>query len=144
MVDLPNLSRRRATTQLADQGKRDARQSLQKSRTLLIRLANIVGSPVGLLLGCFSMVSEAPKPSCFEAGLGCFADGRPASSVFVVGGHIADAGMEADPVVSGPDDGQLVARYGRVGDRFEVRVLGFEVPVEAFDPGLFGVPGRPK
>ena len=30
------------------------------------------------------------------------------------------------------------AERGRVADRFEVGVLGFEVPEEAFDPGLVG------
>jgi hypothetical protein len=69
------------------------------------------------------MVCEAAEAGGFQSGLSCFADGGTAPGVLVVGGDIPDAGMEADPVVSGPDDSELGAQHGRVGDRLEVRVL---------------------
>src|SRR5664280_1262086 len=41
-------------------------------------------------------------------------------------------------VVLRPSGGEFGAQRGRVADREQVRVLGLDVPVEAFDPGLVG------
>ncbi|HET9565051.1 MAG TPA: hypothetical protein VFP27_11255 [Mycobacterium sp.] len=74
----------------------------------------------------------------FEPGLSCFADRITSSFVFVVGTDVSDAGMQPDPVPVLAGDGEFGAQGGRVGDGEQVRVLDFEVPVEALDPGLVG------
>jgi len=78
------------------------------------------------------------NPGVFESGLAGLADGFASSFVFVVGGDVADAGVEPDPVVVRPGDLQFGAQGGRVADGEQVRVLGLEVAVEALDPGLIG------
>jgi len=62
----------------------------------------------------------------FEACLAGFADGFSAAVVFVVGGDVADAGVQPDGVVVDSGDGELGAQGGRV---------------QAWS---VGVPGRPK
>src|SRR5579863_4116140 len=84
------------------------------------------------------MVGETSKTRRFEPSLSGLADGGTAPFVLVVGRHVADAGMEADPVPSRADDVELLAQHLDVGDRLQVRVLGFQVSVEALDPGLIG------
>jgi hypothetical protein len=74
----------------------------------------------------------------FEPGLAVFADGFTSSLVFVVGGDVADPLMEPDAVVVGSGDGEFGTQGGGVADREQVRVLGLDVAVEAFDPGLVG------
>ena len=83
------------------------------------------------------MVGEAPQPRRFEPCLSGLEDGRTASFVLVVGRHVADAGMETNAVPSRADEIELSAQHLRVGDRLEVRVLGLQVSVEDFDPGLW-------
>ena len=56
--------------------------------------------------------------------------------MLVVGGDVADAGVAADAVVVAAGASQLGLEGGRVADRFEVGVLGFDVPEEALNPGL--------
>ena len=58
--------------------------------------------------------------------------------VLVVGGDVADPGVQPHGVVVLPHDGQLCPQNGWGTDREQVRVLGLEVPVQAFDPGLVG------
>jgi hypothetical protein len=76
------------------------------------------------------------EPGLFEAGLALFADGFASSLVFVVGGDVADAGVQAATVVVLAGVGEFGAQRGRVADGEQVRVLGLDLPVEAFDPGL--------
>jgi hypothetical protein len=73
------------------------------------------------------MVSEAAEAGGLEPGLAGFADGGTTSGVFVVGGDVADSGVEAHGVVSGSDDRQVGSQHGGVDDGFEVRAFGFEV-----------------
>ena len=53
------------------------------------------------------------------------ADGVASSGVLVVGGDVADAGVEADAVVVAAGASQLGLERGRVADRSELGVLGF-------------------
>ena len=82
------------------------------------------------------MVVEALLVGSPQALGARLADGVASSGVFVVGGDISDAGVEADGVVVAAGASQLGFEGGRVVDRFEVGVLGFDVPEEALDPGL--------
>src|SRR5512144_2698638 len=100
--------------------------------------ANIFGLRDGFILRLLAVPGEPAEPGGFEPGLAGLADGFASPVVFVVGADVADAGMEPDPVVVRPDDLQLGAEGGRVADGEQVRVLGLEVPVEAFHPGLVG------
>lgn len=80
----------------------------------------------------------------FESCLAGPADGLTSSFVFVVGGDVSDPDLQPHRVVVRPDRGEFGAQGVGVADREQVRVLAFEVPVEALDPGLVGrVPGRP-
>jgi hypothetical protein len=92
----------------------------------------------GRIFSFGSVPGKAVESGLFEAGLAGLADGLSSSGVFVVGGDVADAGVQPDRVVVLADDGELGAQGGRVGDREQVRVLGLEVPVEGLDPGLVG------
>lgn len=74
----------------------------------------------------------------FEFGLSCFTTSFSSSLVFVVGGDVVDAGMQSDLIPELAGDGKFGAQGGRVFDREQVRKLGLEVSVEAFDPGLIG------
>ena len=82
------------------------------------------------------MVVEALLVGSPEALGALLADLFAAAGVLVVGGDISDAGVEADGVVVAAGASQLGLEGGRVADRFEVGVLGFDVPEEALDPGL--------
>ena len=83
------------------------------------------------------MVGETSKTRRFESGLPGLADGGAPTLVLVVGRHVADAGMETNAVPSRADEIELSAQHLRVGDRLEVGVLGLQVSVEDFDPGLW-------
>src|ERR1039458_9107537 len=65
-------------------------------------------------------------------------DPRPAAVVLVIGGDVADAGMEADGVVLGADAGELGVKRGRVGDGGQVWPVALEVAEERFDVRLVG------
>ena len=58
------------------------------------------------------------------------ADLFASAGVLVVGGDVADAGVQAGSVVVAAGASQLGVESGRVADLFEVGVLGFEVPEE--------------
>jgi hypothetical protein len=110
-----------------------------------VRLRDIIGPRVGLVPGLVSMVGEAAKTGGLEASFAGFADGEATTGVLVVGSDIPDAGVEPDPVVSGPGDGEFGSQSGRVGRWPRGEDFGLEVPVETLDKGLVGrVPGRPK
>jgi hypothetical protein len=58
----------------------------------------------------FSPDSVPGKPvqaGCFEAGFSGFADGLTAALMFVIWGHVADAGVQPDRVVVAPGDGRF-------------------------------------
>ncbi len=64
------------------------------------------------------------------------ADDVATALVFIVGGDVADAFVEADAVVVAAGSFQLGGQDLRVGDRQQVRVLGLDVSPQRFDPGL--------
>jgi len=74
-----------------------------------VLLANIVGALGGSILPVRAVPGKPVEPGLFEPGLAGFADGFTSSFVFVVGGDLADAGVQPDPVVVGPGDGQFGA-----------------------------------
>src|SRR6266508_1724417 len=100
--------------------------------------ANIVGLLDGLMVPVLAVPGKPAEAGGFEPGLAGLADGVTSSFVFVVGADVSDALVEPDPVVVRPRDLQLGAQGGRVADGEQVRVLGLDVPVEAFDPSLVG------
>ena len=61
-----------------------------------------------------------------------------ASFVLVVGGDVADAGVQPAGVVVHLDDGQLGSEDGGVGDGHQVRVVVLDGLVQRLDPGLIG------
>jgi hypothetical protein len=65
-------------------------------------------------------------------------DGFATAGVFVVGGDVADAGVQSGAVVEAADAAELAVEHGGVGDLLEVRPLAFDVPEEALDPRLIG------
>jgi hypothetical protein len=58
--------------------------------------------------------------------------------VLVVGGDVADAGVQSDGVVLGSHAGQFGVEHAGVTNGGQVRPVGFEVAVEAFDVRLVG------
>ena len=73
------------------------------------------------------MLAVPGKPAVaglFEPGLSGFADGLTSSFVFVVGGDVSDAGVQANGIPVRPHFGEFGAQRGRVGDRAQMRVLG--------------------
>ena len=97
----------------------------------------------GSILPVLAVPGKPVEPGLFQAGLAGFADGLTAPFVFVIGRDVSDAGVEPYRVVLRPGGGEFGAQRGRVADREQVRVLGLDVPVEAFDPGLVGGGVRP-
>jgi hypothetical protein len=89
--------------------------------------ANIAG-----LLGWFrlTVLATPGKPlqaGLFESGLAGLADRRTTALVFVVGGDIADSGVQPHAVVALPDQRELGAQPGRVTDGVQVRPFGLDV-----------------
>ena len=81
--------------------------------------SDILGSPVGVLPVFTAMVGQASQTRRFEARLPSFSDGMPASFVLIVGGDVADAGMEANRIPVPADDGELGQQeswFGRLVD----------------------------
>ena len=77
-----------------------------------------------LLLG--STVGD-PSFACGVRG-GGLAGSLPAPVVLVVGGDVADAGVQPDAVVLGAHSGQLGFELARIANRLQVRPLGLDVP----------------
>jgi hypothetical protein len=87
-----------------------------------------------------------PRLSCRgEAVAAGLADGVAAAVVFVVGGDVADAGVQPDGVVLGLDAVVFEGELAGVAGLLRVRPVGLDVSEQRLDPGLVGgVPGRPK
>ena len=96
--------------------------------------ARMVGSS-GLVVG---IVFDALLAGSAEAVASSGTDGGSLASVFLVGCHVADAGVEPDGVVVGPLEVEFSAEYVDVGDEFEVGLFSLEVPEQRFDPCLVG------
>jgi len=54
-----------------------------------------------------AMVGDLPQPGLLESGLAGLTDLLAAAVVLVVGGHVADAGMQPDTVVVLANPGKL-------------------------------------
>ena len=87
------------------------------------------------------MPCKASESGLLQAGFAGLADLLTASVVLVVGGDVADPGVEPDAVVVLPNHGELGAQSDGVSDGEEVGVLDLDGPVQRADPGL--VCGRP-
>ena len=83
-----------------------------------------------------AMVGETLSVGSPEALEACLTDLFAVAGVFVVGGDVADAGVQPGPVVDPADASQLGVEDSRVGELFEVRPLAFDVSEEGLDPGL--------
>ncbi len=64
------------------------------------------------------------------------ADGFAASGVLGVACEVADTDVQPDGVVVDLYQGEVGRQRGRVGDRYQVQMFAFDMPVQAFDPGL--------
>jgi hypothetical protein len=60
------------------------------------------------------------------------------AAVFLIRGHVSDAGVESHLVVVGPSDLKFGSEHIDVVDQLEVGMFAFEVPEERFDPRLVG------
>ena len=58
--------------------------------------------------------------------------------MLVVGGDVADRGVEANRVVLGSDPGELCVERGRVGDAGQVRPVALQVTEKRLDVRLIG------
>ena len=81
---------------------------------------------VGSIFSLGSVPGKSVQAGGFEAGFAGLADGFAAAGVFVVGGDVADTGVQPDGVGVGLDDGQLGPQGGGVGDRQQVWPLGLD------------------
>ena len=83
-----------------------------------------------------AMVGDAGEAGPVEAVLAGLADGVASSLVFVVGGYVAEGGVQAAGVVVVSGDVELCSQRVGVGDLLEVGPLGFDVAEQCFDPCL--------
>lgn len=83
-----------------------------------------------------SVSGKTYEPGLFEARFTGLADGFSSAFVFVVGGYIADAGMESDRVVVGADRGELGSQGRRIADREQVGVLNALITPQLEDSHL--------
>ena len=75
-----------------------------------------------------SIVGDALVTGSGEAVASCGSHGVSLAAVFLVGGDVADAGVEADRVVVLSSDLQLSTQDVDVVDQLEVGLFGLEVP----------------
>ena len=90
------------------------------------------------MVSVFAMVGDTPPAGAAKALAAGLADRGPAALVLVVGGDIADAGVQAHGVVAVLGGGELAAQVGGVGEAFELGVVVLEVAEEALDVRLVG------
>ena len=79
------------------------------------------------------MVGDTPAASPFEPLAAGLADLGAAAAVLVVGGDIADPGVQPDGVVVGTDHLQFGAELVGVADGFPVGPLALDVAEERLD-----------
>jgi hypothetical protein len=92
------------------------------------------------------MPGKPLQAGLLESGLACLADRRTAALVLVVGGDLADPGVQPYPVVALPHDRELGAQGRRIADRVQVGPFGLDVAEQRprSRPGRWGAGGRPK
>ncbi len=111
------------------------------------RSANIAGLLGRFRLTVLAVPGKPLQAGLPESGLARLADRRAAALVLVVGGDVADAGVQPHAVVALADQRELGAQHRRVTDGEQVGPLGLDVAGQRLDPGQawsVGVPGRPK
>ena len=90
------------------------------------------------------MVGQARLAGSLETEQAGAADLRSAAGVFVVGGDVADAGVQPDSVVAVADGGQLAVEVAGVGELAEIGPFVLEVPKKlSIGAWSVGTPGRP-
>ena len=97
---------------------------------------------VDLIVPPLAVVSKTTLVGLVQALAAGGADGLAPALVFIVGGHVADAGVQADGVVLDLDPVELDAEHGRVCDRQQVGPLGLQGAVQCLASGIvshFGV-----
>jgi FtsP/CotA-like multicopper oxidase with cupredoxin domain len=85
-----------------------------------------------------AVVGQALLAGPGEAGAARLADGGPAALVLVVGGDVADAGVQPQVVVLLAHGLQLARQVGRVGEPAQVRPLVLDMAEQRLDVGLVG------
>ena len=99
---------------------------------------------LGSIVAAPPVVGEPGLTGLLESCLAGLADVLAATFVFVVGGDVADAGVQADAVPVRLQPAELGAQHGRFGDGQQVRPLGLEVTEEfSIQAWSVGVLGRP-
>lgn len=91
-----------------------------------------------MISGVPAMIGDTLVVGSPEALDACLTDGVTAAFVFVVGGDVADALVEADVVVVAAHTVEFGFEHGGVADRFEVWPFVFDVSEQRLDPGLVG------
>src|SRR5205823_9973672 len=71
------------------------------------------------------MVVDALRPGGGKAVASSLPDGGPTALVLVVGGHVADAGVQSHGVVLHPHELEFGPQHGGVLDEIEVGPVGF-------------------
>ena len=94
------------------------------------------GSRSLVLLGVVSTVCDAVQPRPGDSVAAGLADGFASAFVFVVGGDVADGGVQPDGVVLGPDPVELAVEFAGVADLLQVRPFALDVTEQGLDPGL--------
>ena len=93
---------------------------------------------VGLSWLVVSIVGDAVLSGSGEAVASLLSDGVAVAVVLLVGGDVADGGVEPDLVVVELADVEFGSEDIDVLNLFEVGVLVFEVSEQRFDPRLIG------
>jgi hypothetical protein len=89
------------------------------------------------------MIRDALLSGGRKAVLAGLSDRRTATLVLVVGGDVADPGVQANRVELVAHSSQLGLEHGGVVDAIQVRPFGLDVAEEALDPGLVRRGARP-
>ncbi len=93
-----------------------------------------------------AMVGDTLSVGSPEALEACLTDLFAVAGVFVVGGDVANAGVQPGPDVDPADASQLGVEDSRVGELFEVRPLPLTCPkrdsIQAWSVGVCGRPRR--
>src|SRR5512132_642109 len=101
-------------------------------------LDRIGGSSRPGLLAVLAMVGDTPTTSPRKSLAAGRADLGAAAAVLIVGGDVADPGVQPDGVVVGADHLQFSAELVGVAELLQVGPLALDVPEEALDRSLVG------
>lgn len=79
-----------------------------------------------MILAVFSAGGKSGTPGVVEAGAASVSEGLTSAVVLVVGSDVADAFVEPDGVVVGPEPVEFGFQVAGVGDLVQVGPLAFE------------------